>query len=337
MAFCSATVPHDCVINPNDLVLDESLVKWRNPANRSSHFFYQKLFLTINGEKKHLVFETPKYYSRNGLLKSMNNSEQLFVQLSDAQRISLNVIDQYMITHAKFANELEAVWQRELARNPNLPINEKFRSLYPGNSVYMKLHDDFEAFNSNRLLIDKSELTSGYYRVLFHVAGFQYGEFSSSKPYLCAISMKVHQVVFEARKTGVCYLNDTPLLSPPQFINEHESDDLVNSFLNDIMEMSEQQATSTEHLNKPQSSTQQEQEEKKKRKKSKKRQHSLDVVDVVDLDAESQIVNDSDQEEEEEGEESDVNEDKKKKKVFVKPFALPEVKKRKKMDKQNKA
>ena len=336
MAFCSATVPHDSAINPKDLVLDESLVKWKNPANKNSHYYYQRLFLKVNGEMKHLVFETPKYYSRNGLIRSLSNTEQLLVQLSEAQRVSLNVIEQFMMSHAKFADDLEGAWKRQLVRNPNLAINEKFRSLYPGNSLYMKLHDDFEAFDDHHLLIDKSGMMAGYYRVLFHVAGLQYGEFSSSKPYLCAIAMKVTQVVFEARKTGICYLNETPLLSPPQFINEHESDDLVNSFLNNIMDMTEE----VNLTDQPQSSSQQdEKEEKKKRKRPKKRQHSVD--EVIDLDAESQIVNDGEQggdddnNDDEEGDEE--NDEDKKKKVIVKQFVVPEMKKRKKSDKQNKA
>ena len=330
MAFCAATVPHDRVINPKDLVLDESLVKWKNPSNKNSHFYYQKLFINVNGDKKFLVFETPKYYSRNGLHRSLGNSEQLFVIMTDSQRISLNVIEQFMMTHAKFADELEATWQRELARNPQLAIHEKFRSLYPGNSLYMKLHDDFEAFDSQYSLIDKTELSAGYYRVLFHVAALQYGEFSTTKPYLCAISMKVQQVVFEARKTGICYLNETALLSPPEFVNEHETDDLVNSFLNDIMAMEGGQGTSAD---KPPLSSQQ----KKKKHKAKKRLHSVDLDEVIDLEnePESQIVKDSEEEvaEEEEAEDCEVNNEAKKKKIVFKLLA-PEMKKRKKTDKK---
>ena len=278
MAFCPATVMADRVINPTDLILDESLVKWSNPRSKDSHFYYQKLWLKMNSEKKYLVFETPPFYSKHGLTKSMSNSDQLFVQLSESQRISLTVIDQFMMTNARFVDELEELWKKRMEKNPSLSVQEKFRAIHPGNSLYMKLHDEFEAFDTNYSLIDREELKAGYYRVLFHVSGFQYGEFSPSKPYLCGLSMKVVQVVYEARKGGICYLDSIPF-SPPDLINEHESDPLINSFLKSI-------------------GHEQERAEEKKKRKSKR--HVIDIdEDLTVMDSQADA-DDTDEIEEEE-------------------------------------
>lgn len=228
MAFCSSTVSIDKVINPMDLVLDPSLVKWKNPKNKDSHYYYQKLWLNTKGDKKYLVFETPLFYSKHGLMKSMNNSDQLFVQLSEAQRTSLSVIEQFMRTNAKFTDELETVWKKHLEENPQMGLIEKFRPIYPSNSLYMKLHEDFEAFDSNYSMIDKADLKAGYYRALFHVSGLQYGEFNPSKAYLCALSIKVLQVVYVERKSGICYLDPIPF-TYPDLTTEHESQNVVDS------------------------------------------------------------------------------------------------------------
>ena len=228
MAFCQSTVPIEKVINPMDLVLDPSLVKWKNPKNKDSHYYYQKLWLNTNGDKKYLVFETPQFYSKHGLMKSMNNSDQLFVQLSEAQRTSLSLIEQFMRTNAKFTDELEKTWKKELEFNPKLSILEKFRPIYPSNSLYMKLHEDFEAFDSNYSMIDREELKAGYYRALFHVSGLQYGEFNPSKPYLCALAIKVLQVVYVERKAGVCYLDPIPFVYP-ELTTEHAFQNVVDS------------------------------------------------------------------------------------------------------------
>ena len=233
MAFCPSTMSKDKVINPMDLVLDQSLAKWKNPKNKDSQYYYQKLWLKANSDKKYLVFETPQFYSKHGLMKSMNNSDQLFVQLSEAQRTSLSVIEQFMRTNAKFTDELESLWKKQMESNPQLNFVEKFRAIYPSNSLYMKLHDDFEAFDSNYSLIDKSELKAGYYRVLFHVSGLQYGEFNPSKPYLCALSIKVLQVVYVERKSGICYLDAIPF-TYPDLTTENESQDVSGSVSKDI-------------------------------------------------------------------------------------------------------
>ena len=232
MAFCPATIPVDSIINPKDLILDPNLIKWSNPMNKNSHYYYQKLFFNKDNEKKFLVFETPQFYSKRGLVKSMNNSDQLCVQMTSAQRSTLNVVEDFMRTHARFTSDLEAIWKRQVLEKPDLKIHDKFRALYPSDSLFMKLHDEFEAFDSNYSLIDRSTLKQGYYRVLFLLSGFQYGQFSQDKHYLCALSMKVLQVVYEARKVGICYLNQTSLL-PPEFIDGSETVDLVNAILND--------------------------------------------------------------------------------------------------------
>ena len=226
MAFCPSTVTNDKVVNPMDLILDHSLVKWKNPKNKDSHYYYQKLWLKANGEKKYLVFETQRFYSKHGLMKSMNNSDQLFVQLSEAQLTSLAVIEQFMRTNAKFTDELETAWKKKVELNPQLSIIEKFRPIYPSNSLYMKLHEDFEAFDSNYSMIDKEELKAGYHRALFHVSGLQYGEFNPSKPYLCALSIKVLQVVYVELKAGICYLDTIPF-TYLDFTTEHESQNVI--------------------------------------------------------------------------------------------------------------
>ena len=266
MAFCSATVSKDTVVNPTDLSLDHSLVKWTNPKIKDSQFYYQKLWQTINGEKKFVVFETPQFYSKQGLVKSFNNSDQLFVQLSDAQRSSLTVIEEFMRSNAKFTDELEAIWKKQLELNPELDFTDKFRSIYPSNSLFMKLHDEFEAFDVNHSLIEKTDLKAGYYRVLFYVSGLQYGEFSPQKSYLCGLSIKVLQVVYEERKVGICYLTDGPF-SITDIMTAHESQDVLDSILNG--------------------------EAKKKRKKKKKKKlhaNDDDVVAMMATDADDDTI-----------------------------------------------
>ena len=110
--------------------------------------------------------------------------------------------------------------------NPQLSIIEKLRPIYPSNSLYMKLHEDFEAFDSNYSMIDKEKLKAGYYRTLFHVSGLQYGEFNPSKPYLCAPSIKVLEVVYVERKAGICYLDTIPF-TYPDLTTEHESQNVI--------------------------------------------------------------------------------------------------------------
>ena len=292
MAFCPSTMSKDKVINPMDLVLDHSLAKWKNPKNKDSQYYYQKLWLNTNGDKKYLVFETPQFYSKHGLMKSMNNADQLFVQLSEAQRTSLSVIEQFMRTNAKFTDELESLWKKQMEFNPQLNFMEKFREIYPSNSMYMKLHEDFEAFDSNYSLIDKAELKAGYYRVLFHVAGLQYGEFNPSKPYLCALSIKVLQVVYVERKSGICYLDTIPFMYPDLTI-ENESQNMLRSVSKD---------------------TKDDQMKKKKRQKLKKKQpidldededeSMVDSDDTLDADSVKGVV--------------DMRVEKKRKKVAVK-------------------
>ena len=203
-AFHPATIQEDTIIDPTNLSLDNRILKW---TNRNHTFYYQKLWIKTSHKKKQLIFETPRFFSQNGLDTSAGSAtKQLIVEVSDVQRQNLSLIETYMRNNAKFNDELDEVWKSNRFNTPSLKNEEKFCALYEGNTMYMKVHDKFEAFDSNYKPIDINNLKQGNYRALFQVVGLQYGEFSKSKPYLCALAIKVLQVVYEEHRIGICYL-----------------------------------------------------------------------------------------------------------------------------------
>ena len=161
----------------------------------NNNFYFQSLSYDGND----LFIEVP-FFQANGMShSSYTNMLQMRVMFPKWQQELLCTLDGAAREHVKCPQDASTSW------NKSFEDGSAYRNMVDPHTLYLKLSDNFQAFDVFKNTIDCDELKRGQYMALIHVTGIYIGGHGPTGK-LAFFQMKLTQLLYQPIPHDVCFI-----------------------------------------------------------------------------------------------------------------------------------
>ena len=167
----------------------------RKIRSLNNNFYFQ----TLSYEGKDLYIEVP-FFQANGMShSSYTNMLQMRVIFPKWLQDFLCALDGVAREHVKCPQDASTGWHK------SFEDGSAYRSMVDPHTLYLKLSENFQAFDVFKNTIDVDELKRGNYMALIHVTGIYIGGHGPTGK-LASLQMKLTQLLYQPIPHDECFI-----------------------------------------------------------------------------------------------------------------------------------
>ena len=177
---------------------NRDLLKFKPPRKVQgigNSFFFQSLSYGDDG----FYLQTPFFHSNGMSVSNYNNMRQMRVTFPQWQQDILKTIDSAAQENLVCPDSAPTHWKKSLEEG------KSYKTIPEFDSLFLKMSDHFQAFDSFQNVMECDDLKRGRYVALVHVTGIYLGAHGTTGK-LGSLQMKVLQLVYEPTAIDKCLI-----------------------------------------------------------------------------------------------------------------------------------